>query len=73
MAVSYELVLLPHQWKEDGTNLYRLRITHNRKSRYIKTSIAVTRDDITKTGRIKTVSVADAVEGPRGGQCSGHV
>ena len=65
MAVSYELVLLPHQWKEDGTNHYRLRITHQRKSRYIKTSIVVTKDDFTKAGKIKTVSVADAVDDMR--------
>lgn len=62
MAVTVKPVLLDHQWKEDGTNLYRVRITHNRKSRYLKTSVVVYRTDVNKKGEVKTQSVLDSVE-----------
>ena len=62
MAVTLKPVLLDHQWKEDGTNIYRVRVTHNRKSRYLKTSVVVYKTDVNKKGEVKTQSVLDAIE-----------
>ena len=62
MAVTLKPVLLDHQWKEDGTNIYRVRVTHNRKSRYLKTSVVVYKTDVNKRGEVKTQSVLDAIE-----------
>lgn len=59
--VTYKIVLLDHQWKADGTNFFRVRITHNRQSKFMKTNIVVTRDDVTKSGKVKTNSIISAV------------
>lgn len=53
MAVTYSPVVLPHLRKEDGTNFIRIRITHQRKSKYIKTAISVTPEDLTRSGALK--------------------
>lgn len=60
--VTYKILLLDHQWKADGTNFFRVRITHDRQSKFMKTNILVTRDDVTKTGKIKTASVISAIQ-----------
>lgn len=62
MAVTLKPVLLDHQWKEDGTNFYRIRITHNRKSRYLKSNVVVYKSDLNKKGEVKTQSVLDSLE-----------
>lgn len=53
MAVTYSPVVLPHLRKEDGTNFIRIRITHQRKSKYIKTAISVAPEDLTRSGSLK--------------------
>lgn len=45
---TFKIVVLPHQKKEDGTYNVKIRVTQNRKSKYIKTSQYVTASDITK-------------------------
>lgn len=59
MAVTFSYVILPHQKKEDGTNFIRIRITHARKSKYIKTGIAVTSEDLTRSGSLKHTGKED--------------
>jgi hypothetical protein len=53
MAVTFSYVVLPHLRKEDGTNFIRIRVTHARKSKYIKTSISVEPADLTRSGKLK--------------------
>lgn len=62
MAITLKPVLLDHQWKEDGTNLYRIRVTHLRKSKFLKTNIIVSKDDLNRKGEVKTQSIKDGVE-----------
>ena len=63
MAITVDYVILPHLKKEDGTNFIRLRITHKRKSKYIKTNISVTSEHLTRSGNLKNqgkIDLADA-------------
>ena len=53
MAITVDYVILPHLRKADGTNFIRLRITHKRKSKYIKTNIAVSPEHMTRSGNLK--------------------
>ena len=53
MAITIEYVVLPHLKKEDGTNFIRLRVTHKRKSKYIKTNITLEPEDLTRSGNLK--------------------
>lgn len=53
MAVTFDYVILPHLKKKDGTNYIRIRVTHARKSKYLKTNIAVEPEDLTRTGNLK--------------------
>ena len=53
MSVTVDYVILPHLKKEDGTNFIRLRITHKRKSKYIKTNITIEPEDLTRSGNLK--------------------
>ena len=53
MAVTFSPVILPHLKKEDGTNFIRIRITHQRKSKYIRTAISVNPEDLTRSGALK--------------------
>lgn len=62
MAVTIDWVLFPHLQKEDGTNFIRLRITHKRKSKYVKTSIAVVPEDLTRSGNLKNQGKEDLAE-----------
>jgi integrase len=53
MAVTFSYVVLPHLKKGDGTNFIRIRITHQRKSKYIKTTISVVPEDLKRSGALK--------------------
>jgi hypothetical protein len=53
MAITFDYVILPHQKKADGTNYIRIRVTHKRKSKYIKTNISVTSEHLTRSGNLK--------------------
>ena len=59
MAITIDYVILPHLKKEDGTNFIRLRITHKRKSKYIKTNICVEPEDLTRSGNLKNQGKKD--------------
>lgn len=45
---TFKVVVLPHQKKEDGTYNVKIRVTQNRKSKYIKTTQYVTASDIAR-------------------------
>ena len=53
MSVTFKAVLFDHHRKEDGTNFFRIRVTHQRKTRYIKTNICVLPEDYTRSGNLK--------------------
>lgn len=53
MAVTVEYVVLPHLKKSDGTNFIRIRITHKRKSKYIKTNILLEPEDFARSGNLR--------------------
>lgn len=62
MAITVDYVILPHLKKDDGTNFIRLRITHKRKSKYIKTNICVTAEDLTRSGNLKNQGKEDLAD-----------
>ena len=61
MSVTYSFVILPHLRKEDGSNFIRIRITHARKSKYIKTDISVLPEDFTRSGTFRNQGKEDLV------------
>jgi integrase len=48
--------------KEDGTARVIIRLTHKRMLKYINTDIYLTKDDITKAGKVKSDSIKDDIE-----------
>ena len=62
MSTTINPILLDHHWKDDGTNFYRLLLIHNRKKKYLKTNIAVTKDDLGRGGKVKTLSIKTAID-----------
>ena len=59
MSITVSYVILDHLKKDDGTNFIRIRITHKRKSKYLKTNIAVEPSDFTRTGNLKNQGKID--------------
>lgn len=59
MSVTISAVLLSHQRKADGTNFYRIRITHQRKHRYIKTNICIEPGDLGRGGKLNNSAKID--------------
>lgn len=59
MAITIDYVVLPHLKKKDGTNFIRLRVTNNRKSKYIKTNLIVEPEHITRSGNLKHQGLID--------------
>lgn len=62
MSTTVAPVLWDHHWKENGTNFWRIQITHNRKKKYIKTNICVTRSDLNRAGKIKDLAILNKLE-----------
>lgn len=62
MAITVDYVVLPHLRKKDGTNFIRLRVTYQRKSKYILTNIALEPSDLTRSGNLKHEGKKDLAE-----------
>ena len=62
MSITVEPVLLDHQWKQNGTNFFRLRITLARKTKYIKTNIMVRKEQIGRGGKVKDAGIRYELE-----------
>lgn len=62
MSVTFSPVLLPHHQKADGTNFYRIRVTHKRMHRYLKTSICVEQKNLTRGGKVRDTFIIDQVD-----------
>lgn len=58
---TFKAVVNPNDKKKDGTINVKIRITHNRKSRYKATPFFLTTDEVTRTGKIKNQRVLDLV------------
>jgi len=56
---SFKAIALKHQIKTDKTVNLKIRVTQNRKSKYIGTGITASTADLTKTMKIKTQSFID--------------
>ena len=57
---TFKAVVYAHYTKADKTYLVRIRVTQNRKVRYINTGITAVADDLTKKLRIKTQAFIDS-------------
>lgn len=62
MATTFKALVLPHHIKQDGTYNVKIRVTHNRKVRYLPTPFFVDQNQVTKSMKIKNRKVLDAVD-----------
>lgn len=62
MSVIFQAVILPHQRKKDGTNVIRIRVTHNKESKWIKTNIVLSAKEQTRDGKPKSKAVMKPAE-----------
>ena len=54
--------ILKHQVRNDATFGIKIRLTHNRRSKYINTDLVVTKNDITKGFKLKNYFFIDETE-----------
>ncbi|MBP1639001.1 MAG: transposase [Bacteroidetes bacterium] len=59
---TFKAEIRSDQIRRDGTRNVRIRVTHNRKNRYISTQLYVVASDLTRSGKIKTQSIIDTAE-----------
>lgn len=66
---TFKIIVLPHHRREDGTYNVKIRVTHNRKTRYVKTPYYVGGADISRRKRngkeelkIRNQAVIDSLE-----------
>lgn len=53
---TFKAVVLSHQQKDDGSYSVKIRVTHNRKSKYIPTTLVAYKKDLTSKLQIKSNS-----------------
>lgn len=54
---TFKTVVLKHQIKSDNTVRIKIRVTHNRESKYIDTGLTATTDDLAKVPKKKSVKL----------------
>jgi len=59
---TFKAVVYSHHKRADGTWNIKIRVIHNRKIRYIATNWYVTKDDITKSFKLKNAIYIDYVD-----------
>lgn len=66
---TFKTIILPHHRRDDGTYNVKIRITHNRKTKYLKTPYYVGGSDVSRRKRdgkeelkIKNQAVMDAID-----------
>ena len=62
MGVTFKILLDDRYKKADGSNFLRIRVTHQRRSKYIRTNIAILPEDLTKSGNIKDEDKKDLAD-----------
>ena len=59
---TFRALVLSHQKRRDGTYNVKIRVTHNRKHKYIKTALYAGKNDLTKSLKIKNYLILDATD-----------
>lgn len=59
---TFKPVIRTHHKRQDGTYNLKIRMTHNRVVRFLPTQWYVTKDDITKSLKIKNLNILDAAD-----------
>ena len=59
MATTFKAVVLAHQQKKDGTYHIKIRVSHERKTKYLSTPWYVVKKDLTKSLEIKNQKYID--------------
>lgn len=59
---TFKAIVLSHHKKEDGTWNIKIRVTHNRLSRYISTPFYVDKSDMTRALKLKNQKYIDATD-----------
>jgi len=50
---TFKAVVFKHQTRNDATYNIKIRVTHQRESKYINTNFVVTKEDVTKSFKLK--------------------
>ena len=66
---TFKALILPHQKKDDGSYNVKIRVTHNRKVKYLRTPYYVFSNDLSKRKKngkeelkIKNQAILDSVD-----------
>lgn len=59
---TFKILVLPHQLRQDGTYNVKIRVTHNRRVKYISTQWYLNRNDLTRSMTIKNQQCVDSLE-----------
>ncbi|MDR1674948.1 MAG: phage integrase SAM-like domain-containing protein [Tannerella sp.] len=59
---TFKAVVEKHHKKTDGTFNVKIRVTHKRVVKYMATSLFVTKEEVTKSTKIKNQAVLDVLE-----------
>ncbi|MGE9516661.1 MAG: tyrosine-type recombinase/integrase [Solitalea-like symbiont of Acarus siro] len=59
---TFKAIIYQHHKKADGTYKVKIRVIHKRKIKYIPTEIHVSKEDITKSLKIKNQSILDTLD-----------
>lgn len=59
---TFKAEVYKHHKKEDGTYNVKIRVTHNRAKKYLSTTKYITKDDLTKSFKIKNQSIIDDLD-----------
>lgn len=59
---TFKAVVFKHHIRNDATFGIKIRLTHNRKSKYINTGLVVTKDDVTRGFKLKNYFFIDETD-----------
>lgn len=59
---TFKAEVIEHHKKKDGTYNVKIRVTHQRVKRYVATSLFVTKEDMTRSLKIKNQKIIDATD-----------
>lgn len=59
---TFKAEVLSHHKKMDGTYNVKIRVTHNRRKKYLATPYYVSKDDLTRSLKIKNQRIIDATD-----------
>lgn len=59
---TFKAEVQAHQMRKDGTFNVKIRVTHNRRKKYLSTQYYVSKSELTRSGKIKNQVVVDGLE-----------